>query len=116
MKTIEDEICYEPSDFDDSFWRVVDEAKQLWVKRINEYINKAGNKSYFAASGSGIKVVWLPPRHKKPALRTIIDPDLLVPPPRYPNNVSVWEGSAQGVVSFLKAKDIECFYWPGLDD
>lgn len=116
MKKVEDEDCYEPSDFNDSFWRSVDEAKQLWALRIGEHIDKHGNNSYFAASGSGIKVTYLPLRHKTPKLRMIINPDLLVPPPHYPNNVALWESSAQEIVSFLKSKDIECFYWPGIDD
>lgn len=116
MKVIEDEVCYEPTDFDEQFQQIVDEAKQLWARRIAERIRAHGQQQYFAATGSGISVAYLPPRHKKPKLRMIIEPNSLVPPPSYPNNVLVWQDSAPEVVAFLKTKGIESIYLYGLDD
>lgn len=117
MKTIDAKSVYEPSDLNDQFWEMVKEAKQLWAQRIQEYIDKNGQNPYFSVVGAGIEILFLPPRHKKPKYRIIIDPDSLVPSPNMGGgNSCLWQGSADEVVAFLRSKGIECSYSCGYDN
>lgn len=103
--------AYRDKDFDGKFWNIVEEAKVLWSRKVDEHIKKNGDQGFFATLGAGIYIFYLPPRHKIPKRK-----EILSPPPAAYGKALHYMSIANEVVKFIRSKGIDCFYDPGRDD
>lgn len=114
MKTIsyrsETIECYQDADLKDpNFLDICKKAKQLWVQRCNEYINKNGEAGTCVV-GAGFAVWYLPPRARKPQQKMVI-----VPPKNLQRSIT-WESSKDEIMGFFKENAIEVEYKMGAMD
>jgi hypothetical protein len=102
------EKVYRDKDFDERFWNIVEEAEVLWSQKLDEFIEKNGERGFFFTLGAGIYVRHLPPRHKITKTKQILSAP--------PGTALHYRHIAEEVVNFLHSKGVDCFYTPGIDD
>jgi hypothetical protein len=92
----------------DTMRGVIDQAKEMWQKRCDEYIRRYGDNGT-CVLGAGISVYYIPKRCRKAISGRIITQNDVT----NAQGSLVWEKSVDEVIGFLKTNGIECFYNPG---
>ena len=100
---------YKDEDFTDDFWKIIEEAKQLWEQKIEEFVATHPGGGSFFVIGAGIYVPVISPGKRKPKGKRVI-------PPPFSNDASIWSESGPEIVRFLQSKGISCWFDEGIDD
>jgi hypothetical protein len=95
----------------EEFSNIIESARALWAKRIQEYYEELGRDMGSCVIGAGFEVyVLLNNRKRKPVKLCF-----LYPPTRYQGSM-LWERSYKEILVYLKSNGIDCHYnWGAID-
>lgn len=106
-KTLE---CYEDADLqDEEFVKLCEQAKRLWERRSNEYVEEEGHIGS-AVIGAGFSVWYLPPKARKPRRKMILHS-----PSKWQGSL-VWEHSKDEIEQMFRGNGIDVHYEWGVMD